>query len=823
MNCGLNTGLSKELDTSMVKIESMPHLLNQARRQLSRLRPSHQRSQLQSFTRREFDQAVAAMFKSKVQIQKDQTLALRHILSTAVTRVPYYKDIKIDLDNFSFNELHKFPIITKKMMVNDPESFMVSDLNLKLAQWSHTSGSSGSPFQFLVPNNSYARENIAMCRAWNMGGHYQPGDPVIMLRSYSPGPAEPIFRYAPADNFWYLSAFDINQDTLPKYLEIIQQSGAKVLRGYASSIYLFSLLLSKQGIKIPQIKTIITSSETLLPIYRQVIEAQFKVKVLDWYGLNERVVTVQQCTAGNYHNNDDYGIIEIDEHDHIIGTSLHNNFMPFIRYDTGDIAVVNQLPDSCPCGRTFTIPFSEIQGRSDDLLYKFDGTAVPTVNIYTAMHDIKNILQFKIIQEADLRITVQVVSHHPLSPIEKRQIIDVLKQRLGSIEIDIESVKLIPRNHKTGKIQACESHVKTKTRRANNAVASLAPYRLSSHRVWEQDSSRVYKLDWNEAAIMPSPRVLSVLRNLPDYYQLNWYPDTHNHELITRLAKYAGVAEQQVQYFAGSDAAHEYIVRAFLNPNELVTILAPTYDNFRVVALAQGAHIHYHQVPLDGPFQIEHLIEDLHAHHSALVYFANPNNPTGRIYQFSDIEKLTQSFPTTIFVIDEAYVEFAGVSAAPLINDHANIIITRTLSKAFALASLRFGYIITQEENIELLNRIRNAKLISTPAQFAAIAALQDIPYMQQYVRVINLAKDEFAQALITAGYRVINGGGNFILVDLITTERKLDLLKHLANQSVFIRDCGYIPNLSTFVRITIAPPEIMRNIAQKLINWRPT
>jgi len=404
----------------------------------------------------------ASQYSSK-QITKLQLNKLKKILEVAVSTVPYYQklDLKIDFNNFSLTELKKFPIIDKSIIQINPNDFISLKYKHKGLK-SHTSGSSGKPFEFLNPPNSDIIERIFVERAWSMGQkyHYLPKDPIIVLRSYSPKKNDPIYKWDKKNNYWYLSPFHINDANLKTYLNIIIKSKAKLLRGYPSSIYLFTLLLKKNNLRLPQIKTIITSSETLLPKYRLEIEQYWGIPVLDWYGQNERTITMQQCWAGNYHNNDEYGIIEIGENNHIIATSLNNYVMPFIRYDTKDISILpNKKINKCKCGRLLTSPLVGIEGRSDDLLIKKDGTKISTINIYTIMHKFEKIIQFKIIQQKDLSLLVYLVLSNN---IDKKYLGDIksdLIDRVGYLNIKFKIVKTIKRSKKTGKIKIIESKV----------------------------------------------------------------------------------------------------------------------------------------------------------------------------------------------------------------------------------------------------------------------------------------------------------------------------------------------------------------------------
>lgn len=403
------------------------------------------------FINRNFSEYDKFQWKSAEEIERIRTQKLKNIVKKAVDFVPFYKnlDLKINFENFTLDELKKFPIINKQMIRENFKDFCSIKFNGKA---SHTSGSTGTPFEFKVSYESDAIEKITSNRAWGMGKDYtyKSGDPIIVLRTYSPKEGKLLYKIS--GDYWYLSPFHINESNLALYLSVIEKSKAKIIRGYASSIYIFTLLLKQKNIKIPQIKTIVTSSETLLPTYRSTIEEYWGLPVLDWYGQNERTVTVQQCWAGNYHNNDDYGIVELSDKNEIIATSLNNYVMPFIRYNTGDkaIALDGKAP-ICPCGRHLSIPFKGIEGRSDDILIKDDGTKVPSINIYTIMHELDFIKQFQIIQSKNTDIVINVISN--LDNARELLLCDNIRNRLGNVAIKINVVDEIERDLSTGKIK----------------------------------------------------------------------------------------------------------------------------------------------------------------------------------------------------------------------------------------------------------------------------------------------------------------------------------------------------------------------------------
>tara|TARA_R110002012_G_scaffold263456_2_gene446483 strand:+ start:146591 stop:147685 length:1095 start_codon:yes stop_codon:yes gene_type:complete len=352
----------------------------------------------------------------------------------------------------------------------------------------------------------------------------------------------------------------------------------------------------------------------------------------------------------------------------------------------------------------------------------------------------------------------------------------------------------------------------------NKNINQLRPYIVTSHEAWEhKEDQDILKLDWNEATELPSPNVRLRLKAVIENGRLNWYPDTNNTQLLKKISDYNQVNITNVQYFASSDALHEYIVRCFISDSDRVLIIGPTYDNFRAVAESNGAHVQYYD--LDNIFSIDYVQfnKDLKLIKPKVVYIVNPNNPTGTLHPKTEIEKLLIDNPEVFFIIDEAYYEFSKISLASVTDKYDNILISRTFSKAFALASFRIGYTISNKKNIQILNTIRNAKNVSLFAQEAAIAVLEDLAYVENYVKEVLEAKEFFIRSLKDFSWieMICNGSGNFVFFSIKNIELKKKLLDYLKQNKVFIRDYGHVETTAKFVRITVGRISDMKRVIE--------
>lgn len=351
----------------------------------------------------------------------------------------------------------------------------------------------------------------------------------------------------------------------------------------------------------------------------------------------------------------------------------------------------------------------------------------------------------------------------------------------------------------------------------NKYLRNLKPYKLASHKIWSVEPEKrneILKLDWNESTIPPSPKVNEFLHKLldePSFFNL--YPTTYNEEFLELLSKYTEMPKENLQYFASSDALHEYICKVFISVGDPVMILGPSYDNFRLTCQANGAEVYFSYYNDDFSFDAKKFEDDIYAKEPAVVYICNPNNPTGNLHPVSYIRHLLDEFPDTLFLLDEAYIEFSNKSAKELVLEYDNLLISRTFSKAFGIANFRVGYLIASKDNVQFINKVRNPKNVSTFAQVAATAVLSDVQYMRNYVAEVNKAKDYFVNELKQFDdiYVPAESAGNFVLVKFKDFDSKMALLNYLADRNIFVRNRTEAASVVNCFRITIGTIEQMK------------
>lgn len=342
---------------------------------------------------------------SAEKIERYQFIKLKKLLLECEVNVPYYKELFYEIGfsaQYDFNklsDLQAIPILTKER-AKEVRQFLDNPKYSKNAMRLRTSGSTGEPFEVFVSDNAWIVEQAMVWRHWMWGG-YSFRDKLAMVRSFAPKEGEKIYKHDKLRNFYMFSPFRLNDYQISSYLKIMIDEGISILRGYPSSILTIAEYVLRTGHPIPKLKLILTASETLTANDREIIESVFNAKISNHYGLAEIVVMMGDCGMHcGLHNYDDYGYLELHdteivEHKKIIGTNLHNLATPLIRYDTGDIAQVNNSVVSC--SHSFN-SINNILGRKDQQIQTPEGYKIPTVNFYTMFEKFSKITRWQIIQ-----------------------------------------------------------------------------------------------------------------------------------------------------------------------------------------------------------------------------------------------------------------------------------------------------------------------------------------------------------------------------------------------------------------------------------------
>ncbi len=324
------------------------------------------------------------------------------------------------------------------------------------------------------------------------------------------------------------------------------------------------------------------------------------------------------------------------------------------------------------------------------------------------------------------------------------------------------------------------------------------------------------KLNTNESPYGPSKRVLDALRaEVGDTLRL--YPDPGSDTLRAAIAQRHGLTPAQVFVGNGSDEVLAHVFMGlFKHEDRERPLLFPdiTYSFYPVYCGLYG--IDFVQVPLNGRFEIN--VSDYLRANSGII-FPNPNAPTGQQVPLADIERLLKANTQSVVVIDEAYVDFGGVSCVPLIETYPQLLVTHTLSKSRALAGLRVGYATGHVDLIEALNRVKdsfNSYPLDRFAQAGAAAAMEDEDYFQAMCQKVIASKTQLVAHMQALGFEVLPSAANFIFARFPGRDGA-DIAAKLRERSIIVRHFRHPPRISPFMRITVGTDEQCAGLVEAL------
>jgi len=309
------------------------------------------------------------------------------------------------------------------------------------------------------------------------------------------------------------------------------------------------------------------------------------------------------------------------------------------------------------------------------------------------------------------------------------------------------------------------------------------------------------KLNTNENPYGPSPKALAAMQAEINE-TLRLYPDPESVRLREAIAAFFGdISLEQVFVGNGSDEVLAHVFRALLK-HEGRPVLFPdiTYSFYPVYCNLFG--IAYRTVPLDEHFAID--IDGYQPPNGGII-IANPNAPTGRHLPRAQIVKLLETNPDSVVVIDEAYVDFGGESAVPLIRHHPNLLVVQTFSKSRSLAGLRVGFALGPAELIEALNRIKNS-FNSYPLDRVAIAgataAIEDRAWFDQTRHAVMKSRAILTAELGALGFTVLPSSANFVFARHPQHDAGW-LAQALRERSIIVRHFRQ-PRIDQFLRISV-------------------
>jgi histidinol-phosphate aminotransferase len=332
-------------------------------------------------------------------------------------------------------------------------------------------------------------------------------------------------------------------------------------------------------------------------------------------------------------------------------------------------------------------------------------------------------------------------------------------------------------------------------------VRKVVPYVAGE----QPKKANMIKLNTNECPYPPAPGVAGLAADL-DCSALRLYPDSNTTILTEALADYYHVSPSQVFVGVGSDDVLSMAFLTFFNSESPILFPDVTYSFYDV--WAKLYRIPYETVALDENWHIRP--EDYRRKNGGII-FPNPNAPTGLLESLDTVEEILAANRDVVVIVDEAYIDFGGISALPLLEKYDNLLVVQTFSKSRAMAGMRIGFCIGNEKLIGYLNDVKfsfNSYTMNYPSQVLGVEAVRDDAYFKETTAKICKTRERVKKELSALGFTFPDSRANFIFASHKSVPAQ-ELFKALREADIYVRYWNK-PRISNSLRITIGTDEEM-------------
>ena len=323
----------------------------------------------------------------------------------------------------------------------------------------------------------------------------------------------------------------------------------------------------------------------------------------------------------------------------------------------------------------------------------------------------------------------------------------------------------------------------------------------------------IVKLNTNENPYPPSPKVNEIHENLGD---LRLYPDPTAGALVEAIAQYHNVDRSQVFVGVGSDDVLAMSFLTFFNSQKPILFPDITYSFYDVWA---GLYrIPYETPALTEDFKIWK--EDYYKENGGVI-FPNPNAPTGIYENLTFIEDILKHNQDVVVIVDEAYIDFGGATALPLLEKYENLLVVRTFSKSRSMAGLRIGYAIGNQELIKALNDVKysfNSYTMNLPSILLGTASLKDESYFRETTEKIMETRSWFESEMQKLGFSFPDSKANFIFASHKEVPAK-EIFEAAKEHKIYVRYFAK-PRIDNYLRISIGTREEMQKLLDFLTDY---
>ena len=319
------------------------------------------------------------------------------------------------------------------------------------------------------------------------------------------------------------------------------------------------------------------------------------------------------------------------------------------------------------------------------------------------------------------------------------------------------------------------------------------------------------KLDANEGN---KDLFKDLIKDIGDDFYLNLYPDDNYTQLKEAIVNYIGCKIENISVGNGSSELLDLCVKTFVDTNELILSLDPTFSMYSIYAKIVNSRYIGAGEGNDFIINVDDVIKSIKENNPKLTIICNPNNPTGTTIKREDVLRIVKSTDNVV-IVDEAYMEFSDESVVDEIENYDNLIVVKTMSKAFSMAGIRTGYLIANEELVKTIEKVRPPYNLNSISALLATKALKQKDKMLSYVENLKVEREKIYEKLLDMGVKAYKSGANFVFFS-----SKVDnLAEKLIDNDVLIRKFG--GKLDNYYRVTVGSPkenEAFLNAMKKIV-----
>ena len=314
--------------------------------------------------------------------------------------------------------------------------------------------------------------------------------------------------------------------------------------------------------------------------------------------------------------------------------------------------------------------------------------------------------------------------------------------------------------------------------------------------------------------------ISSIFKDKPSWL-LSVYPE--NDSLYKKLSNFLNIRKENLLLTSGIDGGIKTIFEIMTSPGDLVGVVSPTYAMYKVYSDLYQTTLEEIQYEKNNKLNLDKIVEFINKKPS-IFFFPNPNQPIEDTLKFEQIAFLAEECKKNncLFFIDEAYHYFGADSSINLIKDFENVVVARTFSKGFGVPSIRLGYLISNESNMEIISKMRFAHESNTLSNLVAEHLIDNFEVVQNYINEIIDSRNELKVSLKKLGIEAFGETGNYLLLNLKSSENAIRFAGFMKTKKIYIKG-PWNGNYSNFLTITLGPMRLMKKflIAVEEFNLR--